>query len=293
MAALCRIYMTSWPKLEPMQNNLVNYGVTDNGIAVIELTSDSSGSPWTEGKTSVNTYTHEMMRDIDEAVLRARFDDDVTVIVLTGNGEKFFSAGASISMLDSVSPGFKYFFCLHANETLSRLEQTPKLVIAALNGHAVGGGLEIAMAADIRIARKDSGQVGLPEVSLGVLAGTGGTARLARLVGKAKAMEIMVTGRKFSFEEARDMSLVHDIWDGSLNEFQQDMIDYASQFTLPMAASKAIGNIKRSVQSGMEIPLEYHLALERELQSDLFQSSDAKEGIAAYVGKKTPRFKGK
>jgi enoyl-CoA hydratase/carnithine racemase len=276
-----------------MQNNLVNYGVTDNGIAVIELTSDSSGSPWTEGKTSVNTYTHEMMRDIDEAVLRARFDDDVTVIVLTGNGEKFFSAGASISMLDSVSPGFKYFFCLHANETLSRLEQTPKLVIAALNGHAVGGGLEIAMAADIRIARKDSGQVGLPEVSLGVLAGTGGTARLARLVGKAKAMEIMVTGRKFSFEEARDMSLVHDIWDGSLNEFQQDMIDYASQFTLPMAASKAIGNIKRSVQSGMEIPLEYHLALERELQSDLFQSSDAKEGIAAYVGKKTPRFKGK
>jgi enoyl-CoA hydratase/carnithine racemase len=102
----------------------------------------------------------------------------------------------------------------------------------------------------------------------------------------------MVTGRKFSYEEAKDMSLVHDIWDGSLEEFQQDVIDYAGQFTLPMAASKAIGNIKRSVQSGMEIPLEYHLALERELQSDLFQSSDAKEGIAAYVEKKTPRFKG-
>jgi enoyl-CoA hydratase/carnithine racemase len=149
------------------------------------------------------------------------------------------------------------------------------------------------MSADIRVARKDSGQVGLPEVSLGVLAGTGGTARLSRLVGKAKAMEIMVTGRKFSYEEAKDISLVHDIWDGSLEEFQQDVIDYAGQFTLPMAASKAIGNIKRSVQSGMEIPLEYHLALERELQSDLFQSSDAKEGIAAYVEKKTPRFKGK
>ena len=293
MASLGRISMTSWPELEPMQNNLVNYGATDNGIAIIELVSDSAGKPWEEGKTSVNTYTHEMMRDIDEAVLRARFDDNVTVIILTGHGEKFFSAGASISMLDSVSPGFKYFFCLHANETLSRLEQTPKLVIAALNGHAVGGGLEIAMAADIRIARKDSGQVGLPEVSLGVLAGTGGTARLSRLVGKAKAMETMVTGRKFSFEEAREMSLIHDIWDGSLEDFKQDMVDYAGQFTLPMAASKAIGNIKRSVQSGMEIPLEYHLALERELQSDLFQSSDAKEGIAAYVEKKTPRFEGK
>ena len=293
MASLGRISMTSWPELEPMQNNLVNYGATDNGIAIIELVSDSAGKPWEEGKTSVNTYTHEMMRDIDEAVLRARFDDNVTVIILTGHGEKFFSAGASISMLDSVSPGFKYFFCLHANETLSRLEQTPKLVIAALNGHAVGGGLEIAMAADNRIARKDSGQVGLPEVSLGVLAGTGGTARLSRLVGKAKAMEIMVTGRKFSFEEAREMSLIHDIWDGSLEDFKQDMVDYAGQFTLPMAASKAIGNIKRSVQSGMEIPLEYHLALERELQSDLFQSSDAKEGIAAYEEKKTPRFEGK
>ena len=285
--------MTSWPELKSMSNKLVNYGVTSNGIAIIELISDSSGEPWKEGKTSVNTYTHQMMRDIDEAVLMARFDDDITVIVITGHGEKFFSAGASISMLDSVSPGFKYLFCLHANETLSRLEQTPKLVIAALNGHAVGGGLEIAMAADIRIARKDSGQVGLPEVALGVLAGTGGTARLARLVGKAKAMEIMVTGRKFSFEEAKEMDLVHDIWDGNLEDFHQDIIDYAGQFTLPMAANKAIGNIKRSVQSGIEIPLEYHLALERELQSDLFQSLDAKEGIAAYVEKRTPRFSGK
>lgn len=284
--------MTSWPALEPMSNNLVNYGVTENGIAIIELCSDSDGNPWVEGKTSVNTYTHAMMCDIDEAVLKARFNDDVTVIVLSGHGDKFFSAGASISMLDSVTPGFKYFFCLHANETLSRLEQTPKLVIAALNGHAIGGGLEIAMAADIRIARKDSGQVGLPEVSLGVLAGTGGTARLSRLVGKAKAMEILVTGRKFSFEEAADMDLVHDVWDGNATEFKHDILDYAGQFTLPFAASKAIGNIKRSVQSGMEIPLEYHLALERELQSDLFQSKDAKTGIAAYVEKKTPRFEG-
>ena len=284
--------MSNWPELEPMPNKLVNYGVTDNGVAIIELSSDSAGEPWTEGKTSVNTYTHAMMRDIDEAVLKARFNDDVTVIIMTGHGDKFFSAGASISMLDAVTPGFKYFFCLHANETLSRLEQTPKLVIAALNGHAVGGGLEIAMAADIRIGRKAAGQVGLPEVSLGVLAGTGGTARLSRLVGKAKSMEIMVTGRKFSYEEAVEMDLVHEVWDGPSDQFKQDVLDYAGQFTLPFAASKAIGNIKRSVQSGMEIPLEYHLALERELQSDLFQSKDAKTGIAAYVEKKTPRFEG-
>ena len=166
-------------------------------------------------------------------------------------------------------------------------------MIAALNGHTVGGGLEIAMAADIRVARKGNFQVGLPEVALGVLAGTGGTARLSRLVGKAKAMEIMVTGRKFSFEESREMDLVHDIYDSmTLEEFRQDVLDYAGRFTLPFAAAKAIGNIKRSVQSGLEIPLEYHLALERELQSDLFQSNDAKEGIKAYVETKTPRFEG-
>ena len=111
---------------------------------------------------------------------------------------------------------------------------------------------------------------------------------------KAKAMEIMVTGRKFSFEEAKDMDLVHDIYDSmSLDEFRQDVLDYSGRFTLPFAAAKAIGNIKRSVQSGLEIPLEYHLALERELQSDLFQSEDAKEGIKAYVDKQTPRFEGK
>ena len=105
-------------------------------------------------------------------------------------------------------------------------------------------------------------------------------------------MEIMVTGRKFSYEEAKEMALVHDVWSGSLDEFRQDTLDYAGQFTLPYAASKAIGNIKRSVQSGMEIPLEYHLALERELQSDLFQSDDAKKGIAAYVNREVPEFDG-
>src|ERR671931_298217 len=153
-----------------------------------------------------------MNRQVDEGILKARMENAVHVIVITGTGEKFFSAGANIRMLSSVDPTFKYYFCLHANETLLRLEHTPKLVIAALNGHTVGGGLEIAMAADIRIARKDAGKIGLPEVNLGVLPGTGGTQRLARLVGKARAMELMLSGRLLSFDEAKTIGLLDDVW---------------------------------------------------------------------------------
>src|ERR671938_641612 len=203
---------------------LVNYRV-DAGVAIIEMNDPPA-----------NTYTYEMNRQLDEAILKARMDNDVYVIVLTGAGDKFFSAGANIRMLSSVDPTFKYFFCLHANETLNRLMHTPKLVIAALNGHTVGGGLEIAMACDLRIARKDAGKIGLPEVNLGVLPGTGGTQRLVRLVGKPLAIEMMVSGRNFPFEEA--------------------------------------------------------LALERELQAQLFASKDAKEGIAAYVDKRVRNFIG-
>ena len=160
-----------------------------------------------------NTYTHEMMQALDQRILAARMDDSVQVIVITGNGEKFFCAGANIQMLADVTPTFKYYFCLHANETLSRLEQTPKLVIAAINGHCVGGGLEVAMAADLRIARKGAGKMGLPEVSLGVLPGTGGTQRLVRMVGKSKAIELMATGELFDFERGHQLGIINDIYE--------------------------------------------------------------------------------
>ena len=141
------------------ERTLVQYEVKE-GVAYLTLNDPPA-----------NTYTHEMMRQLDDAIVRARFDKEVSVLVLTGLGEKFFCAGANINMLQTSDPYFKYYFCLHANETLNRLEQTPKLVIGALNGHTVGGGLEIAMACDLRIAKKNGGKIGLPEVALGVLPG--------------------------------------------------------------------------------------------------------------------------
>jgi enoyl-CoA hydratase/carnithine racemase len=237
-----------------------------------------------------NTYTYEMMQQLDACILKARMDNDVHVILLRGDGEKFFSAGANINMLNEVDPTFKYYFCLHANETLTRLEQTPKLVIAALNGHTVGGGLEIALAADLRLAKAEGGKIGLPEVTLGVLPGTGGTQRLGRLIGKAKALELMVTGRTFSFEEAKQYGIVTEIFPA--DTFDEDVMAYALQFVPPFKASKAVGRIKRSICSGLEVPFSEGLAIERELQQALFTSADGKEGINAYVEKRRPQFTG-
>jgi enoyl-CoA hydratase len=261
------------------QKQLIKYE-NDGGLAIIQMDDPPA-----------NTYTYEMMQQLDTAILRARMEESVHVIVLRGAGEKFFSAGASIPMLTKADATFKYYFCLHANETLSRLEQTPKLVIAALNGHTVGGGLEIAMACDIRIAKKEGSKIGLPEVNLGVLPGTGGTQRISRIVGRARAIELMATGRTFSFEEALEFGLMHYIYERE--SFWDDVVAYARQFCPPNKASRAVGHIKRAVVTGSEVGFGEALGIERELQQLLFTSEDAKEGLKAYVEKRQPEFKGK
>ncbi len=247
--------MTDWAA--PTDKTLVEYRVED-GIAVLTLNDPPA-----------NTYTYNMMQQLDRAILTARMDDDVHVIVLRGKGEKFFSAGANIQMLNEV---------------------TPKLVIGALNGHTVGGGLEIALACDLRVAAKDAGKIGLPEVNLGVLPGTGGTQRLSRILGKSQSIEMMATGTLFSFEEAKSLGLVNQILPKAT--FWDEVMTYARQFVPPTKAAKAVGRIKRAVCSGCEVPFESGLAIERELQQQLFQSQDAKEGLAAYVEKRTPSFTG-
>src|SRR6266850_795608 len=215
---------------EPQVKTLIDYRVED-GLAIIELNDPPA-----------NTYTFEMMHQLDEAILKARFDDGVHVMLLRGHGEKFFSAGANIAMLNKVTPRFKYFF-------------------------------------------------GLPEVNLGVLPGTGGTQRLARLVGKSLAIEMMVKGETFSFDRAKELGMVNEIFPA--DGYWEAVLLYAKQFCPPHKASKAVGLIKRAVQSGAEVPFESALAIERELQQQLFQSEDAKEGIAAYNEKRVADFKGK
>ena len=208
---------------------LVN-AVKEGGVALLELNAPPA-----------NTYSYEMMRELDAHVLDARMDAAVHVLVLTGarHGKtEFFCAGADIKMLEKADPYFKYNFCLHANETLCRLEQTAKLVIAAINGHCVGGGLEVALACDLRVARRDAGKVGLPEVSLGVLPGTGGTQRLARALGRAKAIEMMAEGATVSVEEAKGLGIVNAVLDVPADGFRSAALEYARRFVPPRSMAQ-------------------------------------------------------
>lgn len=256
----------------------------------------------------LNGYSFKMFRDIDEAILKARFNSDIEAIVITGAGEHF-CAGANINMLEAADATSKYYFCLHANETLLRLEHTPKLVICAINGHCVGGGFEIALACDLRIARRGGGRVGLPEVNLGVLPGTGGTQRLSKLIGPSKAMSMMVKGETYETERALEHDLVHELLGeteqrevkGRMREvptlsrdaFIDQVVAFAQAQCSPKRAGMAVGHIKRAVNTGSALPLESGLAIERELQAKLFASADAAEGMSAFVEKRSPKFSGR
>ncbi|MGH7437999.1 MAG: enoyl-CoA hydratase/isomerase family protein [Polyangiaceae bacterium] len=261
---------------------LVDYA-TDKGVAVLTLT-DPPG----------NAFTHEMFKEVDACILEARFDDDVHVLVVTGHGDKYFSAGANANMLKEADETFKYYFGLHANETLLRLESTPKLVVAAVNGHCLGAGLELALACDLRIARAGGYQLGLPEVAMGTLPATGGTQRLVRVVGKARAIEMMVEGQMASTGDALALGLVNKVWEtDSHDAFVRRVLDYSHELCPPVSAGMAVGLAKRAAQAADELSIEHGIALERELQQRLASSADAKEGLAAYFQKRKAVFRGR
>ena len=259
-----------------MQGKFVKTRVDDH-VGYIEIS-----------KGKANTYDLEMMQELDLAIEEMRFSDDARVVVLTSGLPGFFSAGADIEMLKKSQPDFKAMFCLHCQETLDKLASTPKVVIAALNGHTVGGGLEIALACDLRMMAAGGGKIGLPEVSLGVLPGTGGTQRLPRLIGPSRALDMMITAKLLTPEEALAIGLVNYVF--PKETFAADVQKYAHD--LAHGPARAVNLIKRSVAEGIEMPLTAGLALERELQNRLFITDDAKEGLAAFIEKRKASFKG-
>ena len=249
-----------------------------NGVGFITL-----------NKPKANTYDYDFIRQLNDTVNEIRLDTDIKAVVVKSDVPKFFSAGAEISMLKAATPDYKACFCLEAQETLRKIERTPKVFIAALTGHTVGGGLEIALAMDLRFCADEGIQVGLPEVNLGVLPGTGGTQRLSRLIGPARALDLMISGRLLSPREAFDYGIVEYLYpaDQVLNR----AVEYAEK--LASGPARASGLIKLSVKEGLEVGLESGLFMERELQNRLFRTEDAQEGLQAWLDKRTPEFHGK
>jgi enoyl-CoA hydratase/carnithine racemase len=236
-----------------------------------------------------NTYDKAFMEELDAAIDAARRDEEVKAILVRSANEKFFSAGADVGVFAKGGLDEQSAFVVCANEAMGKFESTPKVVVAAINGHCLGGGLEIALCCDFRLAAEGSYRIGLPEVTLGLLPGTGGTQRLPRLIGRQKALDLMLRGVTLPPQEALAAGIVDEVVPAAqlLDKALERVRAYATGPTF------AIGRIKQAVAQGLGIRLDEGLKLERQLLIDLFKSADAKEGVTAFVEKRKPNYKGR
>ena len=236
-----------------------------------------------------NSYDKAFLDDLSAAIDEARFDASVKAIVVRSASEKFFSAGADVKMFASTDAEYQFAFVIHANEIMSKFERTPKLVVCAINGHCLGGGLEIALCCDMRVAAEGAYNIGLPEVTLGVLPGTGGTQRLPRLIGRQKALELMVRGRSVQPAEAKTLGIVDEVVPAA--ELQERAHAMAASFAT--GPTLAIGQIKLATVLGGGMPFQNAMLFEHEAVGRLFASEDAREGVTAFSEKRKPNYKGK
>src|SRR5256714_4459270 len=236
-----------------------------------------------------NSYDRSFMDELDAAIEEARRDDAVKAILLRSANEKFFSAGADVSVFAKSDFDAQNAFVVCANEAMSKFESTPKVVIAAINGHCLGGGLEIALCCDFRIAAEGGYRIGLPEVTLGLLPGTGGTQRLPRLIGRQKALDFMLRGTTMPPQDALAAGIVDEVVPAAV--LTERAVERARVYAT--GPTFAIGRIKLATVQGFGMRLDEGLKLERQLLIELFKSADAKEGVTAFVEKRKPTYKGK
>ena len=256
---------------------VVSVSKEQDGVALIHL-----------NRPPVNSYNRGFIDDLNQAIDEVRFDESVVAAVLTSDLPKFFSAGADITMFRTVTSKVRAMTILHMHEVLLKMEHTPKIFIAAIGGHSLGGGLEIALATDFRFAAEGDYRMGVPEVTLGLLPGNGGTQRLPRLIGRQKAMELLLTGKALDPKTAASLGVVDRLVPA--DQLLPDAVAFAA--SLAAGPSVAIGEIKLAAKQGVEMSLESALALERGGIFRLFQTADAKEGMDAFAQKRKPSWKG-
>jgi enoyl-CoA hydratase/carnithine racemase len=254
----------------------------------VSFSADAGIGTITLDKPPANSYDLEYVQELGEAVEAAAADGEVSVVILRSASEKFFSAGADIKAFQAGPHERNMAMIETSHRTLASIAHIPKIFIAEINGHALGGGLEIPLACDLRFAGDGEYRLGTPEATLGLLPGNGGTQRLPRLIGKSRALDLMITGRTVTPREAHDLGIVDRLF--AADEVREKTLEYAQM--LAAGATKAIGNIKLAVHEGIDDGLERGLERERELVEELFRSEDGREGLAAFAEKRQPTFTG-
>jgi enoyl-CoA hydratase/carnithine racemase len=250
-----------------------------------------------EGKVGVivldrppaNSYDYEFLRSFASAIDDARLDGDIRNVVVTSASEKFFSAGADVGAFAAGTPRSRFMTALLAHEAFRKMENSPLVFIAAIAGHCLGGGFELALACDLRFAAEGSYQIGLPEVNLGLFPGSGGTQRLPRLIGLAKGIDFIANATTMKPAEAKELGLIDRLYPDAA-ACRAGAIEYAAK--LGEGPSVAIGHAKLAITQGYGTPLDVGLAIEREAIGRIFVSDDANEGIRAFGEKRKADFKG-
>jgi enoyl-CoA hydratase/carnithine racemase len=255
----------------------------------VTLTKEAPLGLITLNRPPANSYEIKFMQDMDAAIEGAAADAEIKAVLVVSVSEKFFCGGADIKTFLTKTPQENMDMVTVAHTALAKISRIPKIFIAVINGHAMGGGLEIALACDLRLAGDGKFLLALPEATLGLLPGNGGTQRLSRLIGAGPALELMLTGRTVSPQEALELGIVNQVYPAG------SLLDEAKTYALKLAngPTKALANIKRCVFEGIDKPLDEGLALERDLIAELFVSEDAQEGLNAFVEKRKANFKGR
>ena len=233
-----------------------------------------------------NSYDQAFMEELGKAIVNAADDEGGKVVILRSSSPKFFSAGADVKAFAQQDAEDSAAMIEVAHQALGRIASIPKIYIALIQGHALGGGLEMALACDLRFGARGSYKLGTPEVTLGLLPGNGGTQRLPRLIGPSRALDLMITGRRISPGQALALGILDRLFPA--RDAEAMALEYAR--SLAGGAVEAIGAIKQAAVGGLERPLEDGLARERELVGELFRSRDAREGLTAFMEKREPVF---